>query len=131
MMPIISTKRESEEQFFGYSDYNPNTMYSNATKKLPFKCFADRINDESELRNQIFALQRSEKGTYVPQSHGDLYMVNIPHTQLSQEDSKHLYEGLFEEQDFDKFDPGSRFDTKLAFNNNTKQAIKNTKIICK
>ena len=54
-------------------------------------------------------------------------MVNIPHTQLSEEDSKHLYEGLFEEQNFDSFDPGSRFDTKLAFNNNTKQAVKNTK----
>tara|TARA_Y100000816_G_C26100250_1_gene582907 strand:- start:678 stop:1166 length:489 start_codon:yes stop_codon:yes gene_type:complete len=127
MMPIISTKREAEESFFGYNDYNPNTMYSNATKKLPFKGFADRINDESELRNQIFALQRSEKGTYVPQSHGDLYMVNIPHTQLSQEDSKHLYEGLFEEQNFNKFDPGAKFDTKLVFNNNTNQAVKNTK----
>ena len=50
-----------------------NMQRSDLTRPAPFRGFVENINEESELRNQIFALQRSEKGLYVPQSFGDLY----------------------------------------------------------
>ena len=126
MMPVISTKKEAEVQFRNYANYTTSS-FAPATKTAPFRRFAENINEESELRNQIFALQRSEKGAYVPQSFSDLYIVTVPEKGLSQEEQKNLHYGLFEEQSFKHFDPGSKYDTQKLFNNDTKQALKNSK----
>lgn len=127
MMPVITTKTQSNEQFYGYTDYNVSKNFAPATRTAPFRGFAENINEESELRNQIFALQRSEKGLYVPQSFGDLYMVNVPEKELTQQEQQHFYPGLFKQEQFSRFDPGSRYDTKKMFNNDTNQALKDSK----
>lgn len=127
MMPIISTKKESNESFYGYTNYNPSNNFAPATRTAPFRGFVENINEESELRNQIFALQRSEKGLYVPQSFGDLYLVNVPEKGLTQQEQHHFHPGLFKEEQFTRVDPGSKYDTKKMFNNDTSQALKNSK----
>ena len=40
--------------------------------------YLKKINDESVLRNQIFALQKFPQSVYVPNSNSDLYNTNIP-----------------------------------------------------
>ena len=96
-------------------------MFSDATKKPPYRGYSSRVNDESELRNQFFALQRSEKGTYIPASNSDLYSVDILSRNLTDEELKHQHHNLFKEEEFSSFNPSAPYDNKKFFNNDTRQ----------
>ena len=121
MMPIISTQKEPTVEYFNYELYDSEKMFTDATKKPPYRGFSSRINDESELRNQFFALQRSEKGTYVPSSKSDLYSVDVPSQNIQGDDLKHQHRGLFKEEEFSSFNPAAPYDNKSFFNNDTRQ----------
>ena len=128
LMPVITPHKESTQDFFTYKTYHPETTFAPTTRSPPFKGFCERVNEESELRGQVFALQRSEKPTYVPSSQSDMYVVEVPFKPLMNEDIKHMHKGLFNEQEFNQFNPNPTPDALTQpFNNDTKQSIKNIK----
>ncbi len=51
--------------------FNPGTAMA------PWSGFASHVNDESVLRNQVFALQKGSQAVYVPSSHSDLYEYSV------------------------------------------------------
>ena len=126
LMPVTTPHKSPNEEFFTYKTYHPETTFAPATRSPPFKGFCERINEESELRGQVFALQRSEKPTYIPSSQSDLYVVDVPFKPIMNEDVNHMYNGLFNKEEFDNFNPAPPQITKeQVFNNDTKQNIKN------
>lgn len=67
-------------------DYKDNKIYKNFDIKHtfnpgtqgPWSGFAKHVNDESILKNQIFALQRSSQSVWIPSSNSDLYENHLP-----------------------------------------------------
>lgn len=60
-----------------YAKFDPKNSFAPIQAKGPFEGY--KVKDESQLRNQYFALQRgAEQAVYVPSSNSDLYKVTVP-----------------------------------------------------
>lgn len=68
---VLRYNLESEEYFLP------------CTTKGAWSNFSSNINNESILRNQIYAIQNAEQAQYVPKSNSDLYNSTIPKTNNS------------------------------------------------
>jgi hypothetical protein len=73
-----------------------DTFYP-GTRKAPYNGFASKVNVESTLRNQWFALQRSSQSVYIPSSESDLYKTTIdykpvmlPHPYIDSDNAEQL-----------------------------------------
>ena len=86
----------------------------------PWSGFATKINVESELRNQIYALQSCSQAVYVPDSKSDLYNPTFHNNSNSKQN-----ELLFKKENFDKFNPNTENLGYLKFNNCTRQQLRN------
>ena len=53
--------------------FNPSTAFNPGNDEGPYSGYATNINVESELKNQIYALQKCSQAVYVPSSNSDLY----------------------------------------------------------
>jgi hypothetical protein len=71
--PIVDPRKTSNVQLQQIPQYNVNNVFNPGNSKAPWSGFASNINRESELRNQIYALQKSSQSVYVPNSNSDLY----------------------------------------------------------
>ena len=65
-MPVINHRQESSEQIESIPYYDIKKTFNPGNDKSPYNGFASQINTESQLRNQFFALQRSDKSVYIP-----------------------------------------------------------------
>lgn len=65
-----------------FNQIKPNTQmaYVPNAQQGTFVGFSSRIDDETILRNQTFALQKSDHAVYVPSSNSDLYVDSIQNT---------------------------------------------------
>ena len=127
----LSNHNNSDMHLKQYSNYNPETMFNPITKTAPYKGYASRIHLENELRNQFFALQRSENGAFIPSTKSDLYEVDAPaiSNETIHDAHKHEHTFLFLEENFANFNPNEDLISKdTLFNNNTKQYVKDSKI---
>jgi hypothetical protein len=75
--------------------------------------FANNVNTESLLRNQIYALQKSSQAVYVPSSNSDLYVEPLS--------AKHP----IPTPHFPSFNPNTYHFKTSGFNNSTRTQIKN------
>lgn len=120
VLPVINDKSPSTIPLKSYAKpgFNPGSSG-------PWKQFAENVNSESELRGQLFALQKCDQSTYIPSSTSSLYNnTPVPAGKIIY-DGK--FRGLFDCPKFDKFMPNSHPDTVGCdiFNNPTRQQIKN------
>lgn len=102
--------------------FDVKTNFNPGSAQGPWEGFATRINDESVLRNQIFALQNCAKAAYVPSSTSDLYNVSVGGRNEVQ-----THPGLFTEQEMAPFNPNP-YHAKVGHNmfyNSTRDQIKN------
>jgi hypothetical protein len=99
-LPIVDPRKELNVNFQQKPTFNPYTTFNPGNTKSPWSGFASNINTESELRNQIYALQKCSKSVYVPCSTSDLYNPNINPTNVSQSHSL-----LFKTEKFEDFNP--------------------------
>ena len=58
--------------------YEVSEVFNPGTAQAPWSGFATNINTESTLRNQYFALQKSDQAVYVPSSNSDLFNAQMP-----------------------------------------------------
>jgi hypothetical protein len=71
--PIVDPRKELNVPLEQMPFYNSETIFNPGNTKSPWSGFATKINKESELRNQFFALQKCSQSVYVPSSNSDLY----------------------------------------------------------
>jgi hypothetical protein len=119
--PIVDPRKSSNVQLFQMPTYNVHQVFNPGNSQSPWSGFASNINTESELRNQIYALQKCSQSVYVPQSNSDLYTYKF------QTNSKYNpHELLFKNDKFNSFNPNPSPNVcgVSIFNNNTRCQIK-------
>ena len=119
--PIVDPRKQINVPLIQTPTFNVNQVFNPGNTQSPWSGFASNINKESELRNQIFALQKCSQATYVPNSNSDLYTYKF------QTSAKHNpHELLFKEQSFDSFNPNPAPNVcgSGIFYNNTRCQVK-------
>ena len=103
-LPIVDPRKELHVKMEQMPTFNPHTVFNPGNTQSPWSGFASNINTESELRNQIYALQKCSQSVYVPNSQSDLYKYNfIPENQMPTSFQPHGL--LFSKDSFSSFNP--------------------------
>jgi hypothetical protein len=71
--PIVDPRKQTNVSLQQMPSYNVEKTFNPGNRQAPWSGFASNINKESELRNQIYALQKCSQSVYVPSSTSDLY----------------------------------------------------------
>jgi hypothetical protein len=120
-LPIVDPRKELNVKMEQMPTFNPHTVFNPGNTQSPWSGFASNINTESELRNQIYALQKCSQSVYVPNSNSDLYNYKF-----KTQKQANPHELLFLNESFPQFNPNP--DTKIVgsgiFMNNTRVQIK-------
>jgi hypothetical protein len=121
-MPFVDGRKEIEVPLAQQPTYCQGTIFNPGNSRGPWSGYASNINHESELRNQIFALQRSSQAAFIPSSQSSLYDVKWQ----NKENHNQPFPNLFKTQDFLPFDANPNTDTigYALFNNATRQQLK-------
>jgi hypothetical protein len=98
--PIVDPRKNISTPLQQMPTYNVHEVFNPGNTQSPFSGFATNINVESELRNQIYALQKCSQAVYVPSSNSDLYDYKFKtRTQPTS------HELLFRNESFESFNP--------------------------
>jgi hypothetical protein len=119
--PIVDPRKPITVPLTQMPTYNVHTVFNPGNTQSPWSGFASHINKESELRNQVYALQKCSQAVYVPQSNSDLYTYKFQ-TQTTQ----NPHELLFQQNNFESFNPnpGNTLGGSGIFYNNTRCQVK-------
>ncbi len=121
-LPIIDFREKSNVPLNQYAIYNPEQVF-NPGNGAPWTGFASNVNKESELKNQLFALQSCSQSVYVPKSNSDLYNYNWKNSYNMDMTN---FKDLFAKEEFAPFNPNPD-PHKIGyalFNNATRQQNK-------
>jgi hypothetical protein len=99
-LPIVDPRKEVQTPLINVATYNVHKVFNPGNTQSPWSGFATNINKESELRNQIYALQKCSQSVYVPNSSSDLY--NYKFQTITQPNPHNL---LFQNESFESFNP--------------------------
>lgn len=127
IMPIVDPRREISMELKQRPTYNSQQMFNPGNTRSPWSGFATSINVESELRNQVYALQRCSQSVYVPNSDSDLYNVRF-RSNSPQPSQQQPFPDLFRQQKFNEFNPNPNPDKDGLFLNSTRLQVKNIKV---
>ncbi len=121
ILPIVDPRKEISVKTLQYPAYNTRAIFNPGNDQAPWSGYSSNVNVESDLRNQIFALQRCSQSVYVPNSNSDLYEYNFePRQEVNQP-----FSGLFHEEKFDTFNPNPENIASGVFLNSTRSDVKN------
>lgn len=125
ILPIVDPRKENSVPLIQQATYNPEKIFNPGNSTAPWSGYASNINNESELRNQIFALQKCSQATYVPSSKSNLYKIHWNNTE-QQKQLHQPFPGLFEKDKLCPNDPNPYPDHigYALFNNATRQQVK-------
>lgn len=118
-LPIIDRHRFPKEEFKKFESYQVSNVFNPGNDGAPWNGFASNVNLESILRNQFFALQKSDRAYYVPDSSSELF--NAP--EISSKVDTDLL--VFKNEPVINFDPNPLNLGKETFNNFTRYQLKN------
>jgi hypothetical protein len=75
LFPIIDRRAATNERIYKTPNYSVEHQFNPGTSG-PVSGFLSKVNTESELRNQYFALQRGAgQDVFIPKSNSDLYVA--------------------------------------------------------
>lgn len=122
-MQIVNDSVVSQTPFKQYTNFDTKTVFNPGTDTAPWYGYANNVNNESELRNQYFALQSCDQGKYIPDSRSSLYVnhnvnPNTPYTKPQH----HL---LFDRPQLAPFNPNECNLENSLWQNSTREAVKN------
>ena len=101
IMPVVDPRRKLYVPLKVMPTFNPFNQFNPGNDEGPYSGYATNINIESELKNQIYALQSCDQAVYVPTSKSDLYNYGFtPQTNMMQP-----FPDLFNKQQFDQCNP--------------------------
>jgi len=119
--PIVDPRKTISVPLVQMPTYNVDKVFNPGNATAPWSGFASNINTETELRNQIYSLQKCSQSVYVPNSNSDLY--NYKFQSIKQHNPHEL---LFQNDSFSGFDPNP--DSKIVgsgmFYNNTRCQVR-------
>jgi len=116
IMPIVDPRRRNNVPLQVEAPYNVGATFNPGNDTAPWYGYASKVNTESELKNQIFALQHCDQREYVPSSSSDLYQVSLP----SRNDVQQQHPHLFKEQTFEQCNPAPEYASMQMFHNSTR-----------
>ena len=73
----VDVRKPTTEKLHHYPVYDSMNTFNPGNRMAPWSGYSSNVHNESVLRNQIFALQRSDQAVYVPGSHSDLYNPTV------------------------------------------------------
>ena len=120
LLPIFDQYKSSEIKIPVIANYNIGKTFNPGNAHGPWSGYANNIDIETLLRNQLFALQKSDKAEYVPSSNSDLYVTEVVGRKELQ-----THPHLFKSETFEKFNPNKFNLGNDMFNNATRQQYKN------
>ena len=126
--PIVDPRKQINVSLVQMPTYNTQQVFNPGNTQSPWSGFASNINTESELRNQVYALQKCSQAVYVPRSSSDLYAYKF---QTKTQPNPH--ELLFRNESFESFNPNPSpgLCGSGIFYNNTRCQVKDmTKQTC-
>lgn len=125
--PIVDPRKNISVSLRQMPTYNVEQVFNPGNTQSPFSGFATNVNKESELRNQIYALQKCSQSVYVPSSKSDLYEYKF---QTRTQSNPH--ELLFQNNSFESFNPNPSpgICGTGIFNNNTRCQVKDITKTC-
>ena len=120
IMPIVDPRAPIKTPVIQQPIYSTNQVFNPGNTRSPWSGFATNINTESELRNQVFALQACSQAVYVPSSDSDLYKFGFRPSRSTQQP----FPGLFQTEHFNLFNPNPENVGQGLFQNCTRQEIR-------
>jgi hypothetical protein len=119
--PIVDPRKELDIKMIQMPTYDVNKQFNPGNTTSPWSGFASNINLESELRNQVFALQKCSQSVYVPNSKSDLYDYRFKTIK-----TQNPHELLFYNDNFSSFNPNPEPEIvgSSVFYNNTRCQVR-------
>jgi hypothetical protein len=114
-LPIVDLRKPISTPMTQTATYNQHAIF-NPGDSAPWSGYASQINTESQLKNQIFALQKNSQAVYIPSSKSDLYQFKLESTH-----EKQPFPDLFNAEPFNTFNPNPANNGYGAFSNHTRQ----------
>lgn len=107
LLPIVEPRQlQFSVPLQKYPTYNIHQTFNPGNRNAPFSGYANNINTESELKGQIFALQKASQAVYVPKSNSDLYNYSfVAKTDLGKNINGNAHSLLFHREKFTDFNP--------------------------
>jgi hypothetical protein len=123
-LPIVDPRKPSNISLNQMPTFNIETTFNPGNARSPWSGYASNVNNESELRNQIYAHQSCSQSVYVPSSKSDLFQLHWNQIPIEQP-----FPNLFKEEKFNPHTYQHNADVGYAlFNNQTRQQNKNINI---
>jgi hypothetical protein len=124
LLPIVDPRQSIKTPLIQQATYTPEKIYNPGNDFGPWSGYASNVNHESELRNQIFALQSCGQAAYIPSSKSSLYQTNWKNA--NEAIQQQPFPGLFINEQFSPTNPNQHPDKVgfSLFNNATRQQTK-------
>lgn len=128
LFPIVDPRKPTSVRMEQQPTYNVNKVFNPGNDSSPWSGYASNVNLESELRNQVYALQKCSQAVYVPNKSSDLYDYKFKTIK-----QPNPHELLFQNEGFSSFNPNPDQNVvgSNLFNNNTRVQVRDmTKQTC-
>jgi len=127
-LAILDHRKVATEPIRVQAPYNTQYTFNPGNAEGPWNGYALNVNDESRLRNQFYALQKSDQAAYVPPSTSDLYNETV-----SEQTSSPMiqpFPDLFYQPTWQPFNPNQHANLvgNWYLNNCTRQQLKNVSV---
>lgn len=123
ILPIVDPRASVSVPMKQSPIYNSKQVFNPGNTQSPWSGYASNINVESDLKGQIFALQKCSQSIYVPQSTSDLYQYSFQPSPASRQEIP--FSDLYTSYKFDAFNPNpENLAGKDKFFNCTRQQLK-------
>jgi hypothetical protein len=121
-LPIVDPRKPIGVPMEQLPVYSPHSVFNPGSRQGPWSGFASSVNKESELRNQVFALQKCSQSTFVPNSNSDLYQFGFRASQNNHQ----AHDLLFQKDKFCAFNPNPNANLVgfSSFYNSTRSQMK-------
>jgi len=126
--PIVDPRKKVNVPLIQLPRYNVHNVFNPGNTQSPWSGFVSNINKESELRNQVYALQKCSQSVFVPSSNSDLYKYNFKTVTMP-----NPHELLFKNDSFESFNPNpdpNVIGSGIFYNNTRTQLYDLTKQTC-
>ena len=120
IMPVVDPRTPPTVALKQMATYNVHTIFNPGNDFGPWSGYASNVNNESILRNQIYALQDCSQSVYIPKSTSDLYSLHWNEKHVQQP-----FPELFRKETFNMDTNNLSSELGYAlFNNATRQQVK-------
>ena len=122
ILPVVDPRKEVNTVLNQRATYTPQTIFNPGNDSAPWSGYASNVNHESELRNQIFAIQSCSQASYVPSSNSSLYNDKWQNSNMPEQP----FPDLFKQEQFNPVNPNPD-PNKIGFamfNNSTRQQVR-------